>query len=96
MARAIPASVFICSDIFCVEAMLEESSREPERNEEGVPVSIPVDMKVKRAFLLRGAFPPVSDKEMQEVVDAFAQDGVEAIWVDTKSDARAMSDVVEV
>ena len=96
MARSFPASVFTCSDMFCVEAMLEESSREPERNEEGVPVSIPVDVKVKRAFLLRGAFPPVSEEEAEDVVDAFAEDGVKAVWVNTKSDARAMSKAVEV
>lgn len=86
---SIPANMFTCSDSYCIDAntVIHHDLGKTEGNNLGIPIS----MDVKCYYLIRSGFELAPGVTEQDVIDRLEEQGQEAMWVDSESDALAMA-----
>lgn len=85
MAKLEPSQIFNCTEAYCFEGEIYPRSIEYGRK-------VDMGVSLSRVWLIRPGW-NLEEISESEVTDHLTSQGVEAEWVDSESDARAMAGV---
>lgn len=75
--------MFSCGELFCAEWL--------PTSESVIENKLQISAKIKSVYLIRGLLELADGATEQDCIDRLASNGIQSMWVDSESDARAQS-----